>query len=136
MKYIIMSALLIIFLSLASYSQNNQKDYILVLSVELYTNTSFSIPCDKFATAFKNQLNAKTITQEDSVKTFSFFIHNVKYARHNREIDVRRKYLYEINNKDTVTICTDGQNIILNGKMIKKNKKFIDFLNSMVDQHF
>jgi len=126
---------LLFFSSIGLYAQSNNKNYILALSVELYMNTSSRVSCDNFATAFNKVLSVNAVSQSDSLAMFSFFISNVKYAKHDRGIDVRCKFVYEIDKANTITVCTDGRNILLNGRMVRKNKKFINFLNSIVHRH-
>jgi hypothetical protein len=133
-RHFILTSLLLIY-SAISFAQNNNKNYILALSVDLYMNTSSRISCDNFATAFDKLLAVNVVSQNDSIAVFSIFINNVKYAKNDRAIDVRCKFIYQKDNTGVITVCTDGRNILLNGRMIKKNKKFIDFLNSIVHKY-
>lgn len=130
-KYIILAGLFLSY-SITLPAQENSKKYILALSVDLYMNTSSRVSCDKFATVFDKILTAKEVAHSDSIAMFSAFIQKAKYAKHDRGIDVRCKFIFEMDNTHTVTVCTDGRNIIVNGKLTKKNKKFINFLNSIV----
>jgi len=98
-------------------------------------NTSSRVFCDNFATAFNKMLTINAIYQSDSLAMFSSFVRKAQYAKHDREIDVRCKFVYDLDDTHTTTVCTDGRNILLNGRMIKKNKKFINFLNSIVNWH-
>ncbi|SRR5260221_8821350 len=123
---------LIILFSKPSFAQSNNRDYILALSVELYMNTIFSVPCDNFATMFKSSLHAGKISNADTLAMFSSFVRKVKYARHDRGIDVRRKFIYELNGVDTTIICSNEFDILVHGRLIKRNKRFMTFLNSMV----
>ena len=118
--------------SLSSTGQKTDKDYILALSVELYMNTSAQVSCDNFATAFKSELHVSKIVRQDSLVKFTSFVSNVKYARQNRGIDVRRKFIYESKDEDKIVVCASANDILVDGRLIKPNKAFIDFLNSLV----
>lgn len=118
-----------------SYAQDSSNNFILALSVDLYMNTSSRVSCDRFVTAFNKTVSMNVITQSDSLVQFFTFVKKAKYARHDRGIDVRCKFLYELDEAHTTTVCTDGKEIILNGRLLKQNKKFIDFLNSMVHRY-
>lgn len=135
MKNIIVLTGLFIFLSLLSSAQEGHKNYILVLSVDLYMETPARILCDNFATAFNKSVIVNTISQSDSIALFTSFVSKAKYAKHNSEIDVRCKFVYELDDTHTITVCTNGRNILLDGRLIKRNKKFITFLNSVVNWH-
>ena len=97
--------------------------------------TPARVSCDNFATAFNSRLTVNAVSQSDSVAMFSTFIRNVKYSKGNRGIDVRCKFVYDIDDTHTTTVCTDGRNILVNGRMIKRNKEFINFLNSIVHRY-
>ena len=132
MKKSILLSCLSIFSSLVSLCQNSDKPYILGLSVDFYTESPIRITCDNFATSFNKILKVNAITQDDSIALFCAFVSKVKYAKNTRGIDVRCKFIYETDAAHTTTVCTDGYNILLNGRLIKRNKKFIRFLNSMI----
>jgi hypothetical protein len=130
--------ILIIFLvfhSLLLFSQERDRNYILVLSVELNMNTSFSIDCDNFETALRSMLTINGTWQSDSIALFNSFVQKAKYAKHNREIDVRCKFVYEPDDNHNTTVFTDGFDILINGRLIKRNKKFISFLKSIAYGH-
>jgi hypothetical protein len=129
-RHIIFTGLFLSY-SVSLFAQKNSNNYILALGVDLYINTSSRVSCDNFATVFEKVLTASSVFQSDSIAMFSDFVRNVKYAKRNGAIDVRRKFIYEEEGKSTIVVCTDGRNILLNGKMIKRNKRFIGFLNSI-----
>jgi hypothetical protein len=133
-RHIILAGLFFSY-TITGFTQGNSKNYILALSVDLYMNTSSRVPCDNFATVFEKVLTVNAVSQSDSVVMFSTFVRDVKYSKHDRGIDVRCKFVYEPDSTSTITVCTDGRNILLNGRMIKKNKKFINFLNSIVHRY-
>ena len=136
MKYILISIILINFCFGSSSGQSldnhNKENCLLGMSVELYLNTSSAVPCDLFATKFKSTLKINCVFDKDSIKTFLTFLKHVKYVKRNKELDTRAKFLLTVNGKDIVA-CTDGRNILIDDRLIKKNKKFIKFLYSIVD---
>ncbi len=132
MKLFSILPLFMISFSLCSHAQDKHDDYILALSVDFNMLTQMRITCDNFATAFKSTLQINEIRNSDSLKMFSSFFQKIKYVKKNREIDVRCKILYESNNVDKIIVCYNGQLISINGRLIKKNKKFGEFINSLV----
>jgi hypothetical protein len=131
------TAILVFFLlyNTISWAQVKHEKYILALSVDFYMNTSYRISCNDFVTVFDKVLTINTVSDDDSVEVFLKFIHKIKYLKVNRNIDVRSKYIYEIDSLNTITVCTDGRNILVNGRIIKRNKRFIKFLNSIIYRH-
>jgi hypothetical protein len=118
--------------SISLFAQESSKNYILALSVDLYMNTSSRVACDNFATVFNKVLAVNTVSKSDSIAMFSAFVRKVRYAKHNKGIDVRCKFISNLDGINTITVCTDGRNVLVNGRMIKENKNFIAFLNSIV----
>lgn len=133
-KHVILAGLFLS-CSITLFSQENNKNYILAMSVDLYMNTSSRVACDNYATVFEKVFTINVVSQSDSIAMFSTFVRNVKYSKRNRGIDVRCKFVYDIDDKHRTTVCTDGRNILVNGKLIKKNKRFIGFLNSIVHRY-
>ena len=133
-RHIILAGLFLSY-SVTLYAQGNSKNYILAMSVDIYMNTSSRVSCDNFATVFEKVLTASAVSESDSVAMFSAFVRNVKYSKYARSIDVRCKFIFETDGGSTVTVCTDGRNVLLNGRMIRTNKKFISFLNSIVHRY-
>jgi hypothetical protein len=112
-------------------AQERSNNYILALSVDLYMNTSSRISCDNFATIFEKILTTNFLSKSDSVAMFSAFIRGAKYVKYNRSIDVRCKFICSIDNMRTIIICSDGQQVMINGRFIKRNKKFIALIKSI-----
>lgn len=133
MKTNIILVILHFFLS-TCLAQEDKKAYILVSSVDLYINTSSRVSCENFETVFGKMTRLSLVTQSDSLMLFSSFIRKIKYAKRNRQIDVRCKYFYKSENNDAI-VCTNGLSIIVNGKLIKRNKKFLSLLNSLVHKN-
>jgi hypothetical protein len=133
-KHIILIGLFLSY-SITLFAQGDNKNYILALSVDLYMNTSSRVACDNFAVVFEKVLTINTVSQSDSIALFSSFVRNVKYSKRKRDIDVRCKFVYAMDDIHTIIVCTDGRSILVNGKLIKKNKKFINFLNSIVHRY-
>jgi hypothetical protein len=121
--------------SITLFAQENSKNYILALSVDLYIETPARVTCDNFATAFNSRLTVNAVTQNDSVAMFSSYLQKARYAKHDRGIDVRCKFVYVLDDINTATVCTNGLDILINGRMIKKDKQFIRFLNSIVHRY-
>ena len=59
------------------------------------------------------------------------FLQGIKYIKKNREIDVRAKFIF-LENNTPVIICTDGFEIQVNGRLIKRNEKFTNFLKNLI----
>ena len=134
MKVNIILIVVSILFSLTAYTQNNKSGYIFALSVDLYINTSSRVSCDNFATVFEKILTANKISQNDSINMFLTFVRNVKYSRKNRGVDVRSKFIFESDTGSKTIVCSNEHFIIVNGRLIKQNKKFSEFLNSLVHE--
>jgi len=135
MKIYILLVPLFLLYSEKSLGQTNKANYILALSVDLYINTTARVSCDNFTSAFNKILTTNVITQTDSIKTFLSFVDRAKYVKHNTNIDARCKFIYKIDSSRMITVCTDGRNILLNERIIKKDRQFIHFLNSIVHRY-
>jgi hypothetical protein len=135
MKKGIILIIFFVFYSVLSFSQDRDRNYILALSVELYMNTSSRVECDNFLTEFKDMLTINATWQTDSIAMFNSFVQKAKYAKHYRKMDVRCQFVYEPDDNHNTTVCTDGFDILINGRLIKRNKKFISFLKSIAYGH-
>jgi hypothetical protein len=107
------------------------ESFIAVLYVRVDMNTFFRVNCDNFTISFKNLLSIQKVTDKDSLNEFLSIIKKVKFKKNYREIDVRRKFIYIYNDIQKNVLCSDGKNIIIDGRLIKRNKRLVKFLESM-----
>lgn|GEM_PF-5771742 len=114
-----------------SYSQVNTPRRIYVASVNFNILTAIEITCTDFETNFNGRMQLKVIDNQDTVKMLDLFLNKVKYARKSRDIDVRAKFIYEKEDGEKVRICANKFDILIGGRLIKTNKKFVDFLRNL-----
>lgn len=119
-------------LCILSFSQAPLKtDTLYIESVAFNIETFAQVPCESFATNFKDRLKFQAITNGDTLSTMSRFLSENKYVKKSRSIDVRAKFIYQRDNESTITICTNGYEILVDGRLIKHNLKFADFLRGL-----
>jgi len=114
-----------------SFSQGPSKDSLYVESVDFKTLTFARISCGDFATNFKNRIKFKIINNVDTTVMLDSFLNKVKYARTSSDIDVRAKFVYDKRNGIKITVCTNGNDVLVDGRLIRRNNKFVDFLRSL-----
>ncbi len=137
MKLIVKTFALLLFvlLGLATNAQNNSlgenKVYVLVLYVKADMNSFIRINCDRFAESFEKLLSVQIVANKDSLDKLQSLISNARFAKNNREIDVRRKFVYVSDEVQKITVCSDGRDIMIDSRLIKKNKRLLNFLESM-----
>jgi hypothetical protein len=74
-----------------------------------------------------NIINAK-----DSIQMLDWFLKKIKFAQKKESIDVRAKFIYEKGDNSKIEICIDSFNVVVNGSLIKPDRKFLGFLKSLV----
>src|SRR5579871_6412778 len=113
MKPLLLLLFFQMFLCNLSFSQSLVKeDTLYVESVDFNTQTFSQIPCESFATNFKDRLKFKAISNGDTLSILNRFLGEKKYVRETRSIDVRAKFIYQRVREPTVTICTNGYEIL------------------------
>lgn len=121
-----------IFLCNLSFAQSfSKQDTLYVESVDFNIETFYQIPCESFATNFKGRLKFRSITNEDTIAILNHFLAKERYVQKNRDIDVRAKLIYQKEKESTITICTDGYEILVDGRLLKHNNKFAVFLRGL-----
>jgi hypothetical protein len=114
-----------------SFSQANKKDTLYVERIDQNILTVCRISCSHFATSFSSIIKFSTITNNDTINILKSYIGNIKYTKKYNEVDVRAKYIYESKEGSNIEICTDGYQILIEGRAIKPNDKFSAFLKSL-----
>jgi hypothetical protein len=56
---------------------------------------------------------------------------NMRFKRRNSGVDTRAKIIYA-SAGDSSIICLNLFDVIVNGKMVTRNKNFVDFLKSLI----
>jgi len=111
-----------------SSAQEALVDTIYVESVNFNVLTFFSVPCDKFAATFGKSIKFKTINNSDTSAIMKAFLKNVKYKKKNFNVDIRAKIIYQPVHDAVIEICTNGYEILVDGRLIRHNNKFASFL--------
>ncbi len=134
-KCLFVIAILFIMGSTKSEAQIEEIRAINALSVNIKLLTTFSISCEAFDKSLKNQIKSRIITDKDSISALAGFISKPKYSKSNKNVDVRIKLICDKSNGEKIEVCTDGRKLILvNGRLIKENKKFLTFIKALVGQ--
>jgi len=126
----------ILLFSIFSFGQSNEKESILVLSVNFHTTTFISVPCENFTIQFDGQIKTNKVNAKDSIAILDRFLKSIRLFKNGREInvDTRAKIIYKNKIGKEVIICTDGFNLLINGSVVKKNKPFIKFVLSLIPE--
>jgi hypothetical protein len=129
---------LLVFFKVAFYgycsAQSLSKDTLYVESVNFGILTFSSVSCGVFATAFKDRIKFRVISNADTIAILNSYLKKTKYARKSSDIDVRAKFIYERGNDVKITVCTNGYEASIDGRLIRHNNKFVDFLRSLTMQ--
>lgn len=127
---------LVMLFSVSSFGQMKEKRSIFILSVNFFTTTIISVPCESFATQFERQIKTNEVYAEDSIIMLDKFIKSIKFSKNQKEfdLDTKAKMIYKNVVGDKVTICTDGFNVLINGNLVKKNKSFLRFILSLIPE--
>ncbi|MBA4167906.1 MAG: hypothetical protein H0X41_10255 [Chitinophagaceae bacterium] len=117
----------------ASYlsAQDRCLDRIEVKAVSFQLETFYSVSCSTFEKSFKTETKARIISNQDTVLAFCKAIKTTKKANKKFDVDVRAKLCLHYVNAPYRTLCLDKfDNIILDGDLIKKNKKLIKLVKA------
>jgi hypothetical protein len=133
----ILGLLITLFFSVSCYSSFGQEhviDTLYVESVDFNILTFSSVSCGSFATNFKERIRFRTILDKDTIGVIDSFLREVRYSKRDRDVDVRAKFIFERIDKSTITICTNGYEILVDNRLIKLNSKFAVFLKNLTAQ--
>lgn len=127
----------LIFLSLAfnslfSFGQNKAQRSILVLSVNLYTTSTFSIPCEKFEKSFKSRIEVNEVCSIDSIEMLDKFLDKLQYSKTNEKLNTRAQFIFKNKLGKNVTICIDMFRISVDGACVENSPEFLKFLHSLM----
>lgn len=123
-----------LFLVKGVYSQVIPTEKIVIKKVSVLITTPFNISCEDFERSFNSdQISERVITDSMKLKQFNSMVNNITYDINDLQSDIRFKFYFYFSEKLSPTVlCMDRFNrIFFNGKMIKKNKKMIRFLNEI-----
>lgn len=130
------SLIFILLFSIFSFGQPIEKESILILSVNFHTTTIVSVPCENFTIQFDGQIKINKVNAKDSIAILDKFLKSIRFIKNGREIniDTRAKIIYKNKLDKEVTICTDGFNLLISGRVVKRNKPFIKFILSLIPE--
>jgi hypothetical protein len=123
---------LLIFQFTYNYSFCQEKDstgvYVTGASFDMMTWAA--IPCEKFGSDHAPWLKYSHVTHKDTLAMLDSFLGKVEYVSH-YEIDVRAKMIYIKADKVRTVICMNDGGIMINGRLIKRDERFIAFLRGL-----
>lgn len=102
--------------------------------VDKEISTPYRIGCDNFEPSFSKIYKEKEIKSQKLLDEISWLLKNVSYSKDSGELDIRTKLvIYFQKSKKQTIVCLDFfDNILINGKLIKKNKKLYTFINLII----
>lgn len=115
-----------------SFTQIKDDSTILINSLNFRATTTISVPCENFEMQFRNRISINKVTARDSITLMNKFIKTLRFSKKDENVDVRAKMVYKIGDTPETIICMDGYAILVNGKLIKRNKAFSKFILSMI----
>jgi len=128
---LLLLALQTLFSSVAFAQSLSKKDTLYIESVDFDIQTFTQISCDSFENNFKGRVKVRFVDNRDTLSVLDHFLDKRKFETKNRGIDVRAKFIYQMENTPAITICTNGYEVLVDGRLIKHNIKFADFLKSL-----
>jgi hypothetical protein len=136
MKKLIFIAFFIPCLIRKTYAQErDSSDFLMAIGVKSNLETIIAVDCEEFTNSFKNRLTYKGIFDKDTLLLFQKFVKHAHFRKENDVIDVRRKFILYENDKITIQVCSNEWDIMINGRIIKKNKAFLRFLDILATQN-
>jgi hypothetical protein len=136
MKKLIFISLFIPCLIRKSYAQERDtSNFLMAIGVKANFETPIAVDCEDFSNYFKNSLTYKGIFDKDTLLLFQKFVKHAHFRKENDVIDVRHKFILYENDKITIQVCSNEWDIMINGRIIKKNKAFLRFLDILATQN-
>lgn len=130
-----MKSRLLIFalLLIAKYSFCQEKDSagIYVAGTEWNMLSMVAIPCEKFDAGHLPNLKYRHFLHKDTLTMLDSFLKKVKYKRRNNDLDVRAKLVYFKSDKLRTAICMTEIDVMVDGRLIKRNDEFVAFLKRL-----
>jgi len=121
-----------LFFASFAFGQSKDRRSIFIISIRFSTTTFVSVPCESFATQFEKRINTNEVWSADSIKMLDQFIQHIKFSRKEVTLDTRAKISYRNEFGKEIDICMDGANILVNERLVKRNKSFENFLFSLI----
>lgn len=115
-----------------SFSQGYLKDTLFVESVSFNATTIIRVTCPEFEQNFEKSIKIKILTNKDSLFNLDSFLNGVHYEKRNSEIDVRAKFIYVRKDCTRREICMSKFDIVVDGRLVRRNRRFWAYLKSMV----
>ena len=115
-----------------SFAQQQDSSGVFVSNIPFDLESPISIECDGFASINHPLMKRRHIENQDSLALLDSFLAKVKYKRRNDDIDTRGHVLYIKPGVAPVSICLNYWDIIVNGRLLRHNDKFLEFLKSMM----
>jgi len=113
-----------------SFCQGKDSTGVYVMGAPFDMMAWARISCEKFGSTQPPWMKYSHVIHKDTLAILDSFLEKVKYVKHN-EIDVRAKMIYIRADKLRTIICMNDNDIMINGRLIKRDEKFIAFLRSL-----
>ena len=114
-----------------SFCQDKDSTGVYVMGAPFTMLTWAAIPCERFGSDHAPWMKYRHIIHQDTLAMLDSFLGNVKYAKKHNAIDVRAKMIYIKADKVRTFICMNQNDIMINGRLIKRDEQFIAFLREL-----
>lgn len=109
-----------------------KKASITVFSVNMFTETVISVPCNDFMKTFNKTIDTLVCYSLDSLAMMENFLKRVTYLKKSADVDTRAKIVFVNRSGKAVDICMDMFDVCVNGRAIKSYPDFRLYLLSWV----
>jgi hypothetical protein len=109
-----------------------KKASVTVLSVNMFTETIISVPCNDFIRTFNKAIDTSICYSKDSLAAMENFLKRVTYLKKSKDVDTRVRIVFVNGSGKVVDICMDMFDSCVNGRTIKSYPEFRLYLLSLV----
>ena len=120
-----------IIFSTPAFAQKS-KDTLYAESVSFTTESIISISCPDFEENFDKYIKFNLVTGKDTLAILDSFLRKVRYAKKDHNVDVRAKFIYHKEDGTQHKICMSRFYILIDGRLIKDDKRFFSFLKALI----
>ena len=126
------TVLMISIFSKPSFSQQHiEQRKIFVSYVEFNGFTNVRVSCSRFENDFARRIKSRKIDNIDTIQLLELYLKNARFKKDFEEIDARAKFIYQGSDGRRFEICISRFDVVVNGMMVKRNRKFLTFLKGL-----
>ncbi len=123
---------IVMILSFGCSAQEKRISKIEVKKVSFLTSTLISIKCDKFESSFEEEeIEKHSVIDNDKLEKLSTLLFSLKIDEKGNSVDTREKIIIFYSDNSKTTLCIDYFGLILNGNIMRIDKKDLEFLHNL-----